>query len=187
MKRPGFLEGVGVALVAGIGGGVLFGALTSVLAAGFVLRLLIAAAGGAYLLYLLRRSDEKVGRITTLTAWVLTSAIIGLLDIGLPLYLLIHLGLLWLIRSLYYHASLISALADLGLVALGLAAALWAIFETDNLFLGLWSFFLVQALFAAIPVDWKKSSNPAAPGQAAPDTFLHARRIADEALRKLSI
>jgi hypothetical protein len=187
MKRPGFFEGVGVALITGIGGGMLFGTLTSIMATGFVLRLLIAAVSGVYLLYLLRRSEEKVGRITTLTAWILISAVIGLLDLGLPLYLAIHLGLLWLIRSLYFHASLISAFTDLGLVAIGLAAALWAIFETGNLFLGLWSFFLVQALFAAIPSDWKKSRNPDMPGQTAPDPFMHARRIADEALRKLSI
>ena len=187
MKRPGFLEGVSVALIAGIVGGMLFDVLLSVLSAGFVLRLLIAGVGGAYLLYLLRRSDEKVGRITTLSVWLLTSAVIGLLDLSLPLYLLIHLGLLWLIRSLYFHTSLISALLDLGLVALGLAAAVWAVFETGTLFLGLWSFFLVQALFTAIPGNWKGSRRPQKAGPHSPDPFLHARGVADEALRKLSI
>jgi len=36
------------------------------------------------------------------------------------MYLLVHLGLIWLIRSLYFYSSVLSALADLGLGGLGL-------------------------------------------------------------------
>ncbi|MBT3093284.1 MAG: hypothetical protein KME58_10345 [Candidatus Thiodiazotropha sp. (ex Lucina pensylvanica)] len=76
MKRPGFLEGVGVALVATIGGGVLFSALTTVFVTDFVLHLLIATMGLIYVIYLLRRSGEKVGRLTSVSVWLAAAVVI---------------------------------------------------------------------------------------------------------------
>jgi hypothetical protein len=185
MKRPGFFEGVGVALAASVVGGVLFGALATVMAGGLVLRGLIAGIALLYLLYLLARSGEPVGRITTVAAWIVAEAGIWLLGLGLPHYLLAHLGLIWLVRSLYFHASLLSALADLALVLFGFAAAVWAAVETGSPFLGLWCFFLVQALFVAIPQRLPPRSAKAATPDAA-DRFQHAHRAAEAAITKLS-
>ncbi|MES9826589.1 MAG: hypothetical protein ABW127_19395 [Candidatus Thiodiazotropha endolucinida] len=186
MKRPGFLEGVGVALVATIGGGVLFSALTTVFVTDFVLRLLITMMGLLYVIYLLRRSGEKVGRITSMSVWLAAAIVVWLMGLSLPFYLMAHLGLVWLIRSLYFYSSLISALADMGLVLFGLAAAVWAVLQTGNLFLSVWSFFLVQALFVFIPNTWKRSSKPAAAVESADDRFQLAHRTAEAALTKLS-
>ncbi|MEW8555834.1 MAG: hypothetical protein AB2605_18740 [Candidatus Thiodiazotropha sp.] len=186
MRRPSFMEGVAVALVASLGVGILFPALTILFAPGFVLRLLIAATGLLYVLYLLRRSGEKVGRISSAALWSMSAALIWLMGLSLPLYLLAHLGLVWLIRSLYYHASLISALLDLALVLFGLAAAVWAMLQTESLFLTLWSFFLVQALFVVIPDIWKRSGGPGVIRDDADDPFQQAYRTAQAALAKLS-
>ncbi|MBT3046080.1 MAG: hypothetical protein AB2728_15550 [Candidatus Thiodiazotropha sp.] len=186
MRRPSFMEGVAVALVASLGVGILFPALTILFAPGFVLRLLIAATGLLYVLYLLRRSGEKVGRISSAALWSMSAALIWLMGLSLPLYLLAHLGLVWLIRSLYYHASLISALLDLALVLFGLAAAVWAMLQTESLFLTLWSFFLVQALFVVIPDSWKRSGGPGVIRDDADDPFQQAYRTAQAALAKLS-
>jgi hypothetical protein len=180
------MEGIGVALAAGISGGLLFSMLTTVFASGFVLRLLIAGMGLLYVLYLLQRSGEKVGRITTLAIWLVMASALWLLGLSLPLYLMAHLGIVWLIRSLYFFSSLFSALADLGLVLFGVTAAAWALLETGNLFLSFWSFFLVQALFAAIPSSWKRSDKPAARARGTEDRFLLAHRAAEAALAKLS-
>ena len=141
MKRPSFMQGVGVALVATIGGGVLFSALTTVFVTDFILRLLIAGMGLLYVLYLLRRSGEKVGRFTSMSVWLAAAVGIWLMGLSLPIYLMAHLGLIWLLRSLYFYSSLISALVDMGLVLFGLAAAVWAMLQTGNLFLSVWSFF----------------------------------------------
>ena len=66
---------------------------------------------------------------------------------GLPLagYVLVHLGLVWLVRSLYYYSGLLPALADLGSALLGAAFAVWAAQRSDSAWLALWCFFLVQA------------------------------------------
>ena len=186
MKRPSFMQGVGVALVATLGVGVLFSALTTVFVTDFVLRLLIAGMGLLYVLYLLRRSGEKVGRFTSMSVWLAAAVGIWLMGLSLPLYLMAHLGLIWLLRSLYFYSSLISALVDMGLVLFGLAAAVWAMLQTGSLFLSVWSFFLVQALFVFIPNTWKRASKPVTAVNVAEDRFQLAHRTAQAALTKIS-
>jgi hypothetical protein len=185
MKRPGFLEGVTIALAASIGGSVIFSALTTVFNADFVLRLLIAVIGLLYVLYLLRRSGEKVGRITTITLWLTSALAVWLMGLSLPLYLMFHLGFVWLIRSLYFYSSLISALADFALVMFGMAAAVWAVLQTGSLFISVWCFFLVQALFVVIPGTWNQTSKPGTVVNSEEDRFQNAYRTAQAALTKL--
>jgi hypothetical protein len=186
MKQPTFFEGAVVALVASIAGSVLFTALTPLFAAAWVLRLLIAGLGLGYILYLFSRSRERIGRTTALAFWTLASGAAWWLAPSLPLYLLLHLGLIWLIRSLYFYSSLLCALADLALGGFALAAAVWASIHTGSLFLGIWCFFLLQALFVAIPasLDRKASERQSPPHRE--DRFRHAHRAAESAMRKLS-
>ena len=186
MKRPSFFEGVGVALAASAVGGVLFTVLATLFAGGFVLRVLIAGMGLLYVLYLLRRSHERVGRITTIALWLVAAGSIWLLDFGLPLYLAAHLGIIWLVRSLYFYSSLFAAAADLGLVAFGIAAAFWAVLATGNWFLGFWCFFLVQALFVVIPTRFRRPGKRGVANPVVEDRFQHAHRVAEAALTKLS-
>jgi len=184
MKRPTFFEGVGVALVASLAGSVLYGALGTVLPSGLVLRLVVAGLGLAYVLYLLGRTSERVGRITTLVAWLVAAGLVWMFVPTLTLYVLLHLGLVWLIRSLYFHASLLAALADLGQSGLALAAGVWALLHTGSLFLALWCFFLVQALFVAIPASPRRGHTAVKPD--ADDHFQQAHRVAEAAVRRLS-
>jgi len=65
----------------------------------------------------------------------------------LPLvaYVLVHVGLAWLVRSLYYYSGVLPALADLGVSVLGTVFAVWAANRSGSAWLAFWSFFLVQA------------------------------------------
>ncbi|MGB5305852.1 MAG: hypothetical protein WBO57_06395 [Gammaproteobacteria bacterium] len=186
MKQPTFLEGVGVALAISLAGGVLYTALDTLAPGGPVLRLLIAGMGLAYVIYLLSRSPVPVGRVTAAAAWALVAGVLWFTHPPLLLYVCIHLGAVWLIRSLYFYSSALSALADLGLNGLGLAAAVWAVTHTGSVFLGIWCFFLVQALFVAIPESVNRKSGAAQAGHAREDRFQHAYRVAETAVRKLS-
>jgi hypothetical protein len=184
MKTPGFFEGVALAFGLSLLGSLAYGALGLLLPTALVLRLVIAGLSLAYLLYLLRRSSERVGRLTTLAVWFAMAAAVWLWPLGLPLYVLAHLCTLWLVRSLYFHGSLVAALADLLLNGLALIAALWAAHRTGSLFASLWCFFLVQALFSSIP-----NPIPGRQGTAGPDPedrFGQAHRAAEAALRRLS-
>jgi hypothetical protein len=186
MKRPSILEGASVALVGSIGAVVFFYTLSTLFSTDFLLYLLIALIGFFYVLYLLRRSGEKVGRIASLTLWTVSALIIWLIGMSLPLYLMAHLGLVWLIRSLYFYSSLISALADSVLVVFGVAAALWAMLQTGSLFVSVWSFFLVQALFVIIPSSWKRSARRGLVLGGEEEPFQNAYQSAESALNRLS-
>lgn len=186
MKRPTFPEGAGIALAASLGGAILFSALSPVLANPGLIKLLIAGLGLAYVIYLLRRSRQRLGRVTMLSGWLIGAILVWLLNPPLVLYLLVHIGMIWLIRSLYFHNSLVSALADLGLCGLGLAAAVWALLQTGSLLLGIWSFFLLQALFSAIPADLRKRPTAGRPEHTRECRFQQAEQAAESALQRLS-
>jgi hypothetical protein len=58
--------------------------------------------------------------------------------------------------------------------------------HADSVFLGIWTFFLVQALFVAVPsADGRRAGSDAGPGPQS-DQFQTAFRNAETALRKLS-
>ena len=186
MKRPGFFEGVGIGLFASLAGTVLFVAFTSVVSTATALSLMIGLLSLAYTAYLLGRSQERVGRLTTFTLWLIAAGAVWLWSPILPIYLLFHIGMVWLVRSLYFHASLLSALADLGLNGMALASALWAAERTGSIFLSLWCFFLVQALFVTLPSWTRQSGQQALPFRQAEDGFQYAHRAAEAALRRIS-
>jgi len=185
MKRPGFLHGVIVAAVFGFFASAIVATLTPFVGFGSVIRLLIPALGLAYLLYLMSRSKERLGRLTTLSLWSALAVVTWLVAPPFPLYLLIHVAAVWLVRSLYFYSGVMPALMDLGLSALSISAAVWAINRSGSVFLATWCFFLVQALFVAIPPTMKGRKKPQQNTATDRENFERARRHADAALRQL--
>lgn len=183
MRTPTFLEGVVVALVASVAGSVLQAALTFLGGTG-ASWLLIALLGLGYALYLLWRSPLRVGRVAALAAWGAVAGLLGLAAPSLALYVALHVAALWLLRSLFFHARPLAALADLALSGAALAAGLWAFAHTGSLLLGLWCFLLVQALFVAIPQGAPARRVAAAPP--ADDRFETAYHVAEAAARRLA-
>jgi len=105
MKRPSFFHGVIVAAVLGFFASAVVAALTPFVGLGAVVRLVIPALGFAYLLYLFSRSEERVGRVATLSLWSALAAVAWWVAPPLPLYLLIHVGAIWLVRRCWIWAS----------------------------------------------------------------------------------
>ncbi len=182
MKRPTFLEGVGVALVASIVGGVLYAVLALLFGWESLLRALIAGLGLAYILYLLNRSQARVGKVTVVSFWLAGAVALWLLHPPFTVYLFFHAGAVWLVRSLYFYGGLIPAVLDLALIAFGLVAAIWAVIGTGSMFVALWCFFLCQALFTGIP----RILRPKRPEPASDAPFERAHRAGQAALRALS-
>jgi hypothetical protein len=102
------------------------------------------------------------------------------------LYLSLHIMAIWLIRSLYYYNSLFSSLTDLLLTVFSLVAAIIAWNMTYSLLLGLWCFFLLQALFIYIPVRFARRNRDEILSTSTGDTFEHAHQTAQLALHKIS-
>lgn len=185
MKSPGIIKGVIVAffisLAAGVAG-LLFGGFVP---APTLLSLILCASTLVYLVYLLKNSNARVGRIVVTSGWALASIAGWLFDIPLMEQVFIQAGIIWLVRSLYFHASIFAALLDFGLICAGLAASAWAIINTGSPATALWSFFLTQSLFGWIPDLAKTQPSDAysTPGQA---PFQSAHRVALDAVRKLT-
>ena len=184
MSTPTFSRGVLVA-----------GALAVVAAAGFAtvmpfvgfgsaVRLGIPAVSLVYILYLLRTSGERTGNIATLSLWSALAIASWWVAPPLPFYVLIHVAAIWLVRSLYFYAGVLPSLMDLGLSLLAICGFVWALSRTGSVLLATWSFFLVQALFVAIPPAIGRRTVSAE--SVDNSTFERARRQADEALRALA-
>lgn len=185
MKRPSFFHGVLVAAVLGFFASAIVATLTPFVGLGAVLRLVIPVLALAYLLYLLSRSKERVGRATTLILWSTLATITWWVAPPLPLYLLIHVGAIWLVRSLYFYSGVMPALLDLGLSSLSVCATVWAIVQSGSVFLATWFFFLVHALFVVIPAAVKGKRNSTINAATDRKKFEHAKRSADQALHQL--
>ncbi len=125
-KPTSFAHGVVAAAVLSVSGAAVLAALTPFLGAGTALRAVIALLGFAYVLYVQSVSGERVGRVTTIVLWLLAATATWVVGVPFVGYVLIHAGLLWLVRSLYFYSGVLPALLDLGLSALGLAFAVWA-------------------------------------------------------------
>lgn len=184
--RPSFLEGVGVAILFSLVGAVFALFLASFFSGGLVLRWLVAALGLVYVIYLLARSRERTGRVTVITAWFTGAVALWLLHPEPPLYVAVHLVMVWLVRCLYFYSSVLSALADLGLTGVSFAVAVWAGMQTHSLLASIWCFFLVQALFATIPANWRKAHAGDVTTRPEQQRFDRAHHAATSAVSKLS-
>jgi len=183
MKRVGFLSNVGVALLLSLLGGAGYAGLRLALGPATALQVVVAGLAGGYLLYLLMRAPERTGRVVAFSAWLAGTAAALMFSPHLGVLLCAQVLMIWLLRSLYFHSSAFAALADLLLSALAVGAGIWAAEQSGSLFMTAWCFFLVQALFVCIPAKFPRSQEDR--DASAPDTFMHAHRAAESAVRRL--
>jgi len=186
MKTPNVIDGLVVAILIAGGAALASLLLGSVFGKAALLHLVLPAATMFYLLYLLRRSGARIGRLVTLAAWSVASLSCWLLDVSLAQQALVQAGLIWLVRSLYFHDSLIAAALDGGLVTVGIAAGVWALVNTGSAVAALWCFFLLQSLFFWIPdlTGGRPAETRLHPQDHA--RFQVAHRVATDAVRQLT-
>ena len=176
------LIGAAIAAVLAVAAGATFAGLTVSLTQSLAVRIVVTLLAGSYALYLMYQSNERTGRIVTVAGWCVGATVIGAFVPTLTLFLIAHTCLIWLVRTLYFHESTLTALSDLGLSALALASGIWALRSSYSLSLATWSFFLVQALFVMLP-----SLQPRTPqADDGNHAFQRAQRSADAALRRLA-
>jgi hypothetical protein len=186
MKNPGIIDGVMVALVISLSAGAASLVLGGFIAYATLFNLVLCGSTLIYLVYLLKRSKAKVGRVVVIAGWAAASLGCWLLEVPLFTQVLVQAGIIWLVRSLYFHGSILATALDFGLVSVGLAASAWAMVNTGSLGGALWSFFLVQALFSWIPNLARKRSGDLYRNQHDQSSFQSAHRVALDAVRKLT-
>jgi hypothetical protein len=186
MNMPRLTDGVIIAIAISIGVGVAGFVLAGLIPSTRLFSVLVGLATLAYLIYLLKHSGAKVGKVVAISSWILLFAACWMLEVGLVKQILLQAGVIWLVRSLYFHRSLFSAALDLGLISVGLTSAAWTVNNTGSLATAMWSFFLTQALFFWIPDITAKQSDHPGFASHRQDPFQSAHQIALDAVRKLT-
>ncbi|MCB1858981.1 MAG: hypothetical protein KDI63_11935 [Gammaproteobacteria bacterium] len=186
MSRPTFLEGAMLALLISLTAAILHALLLIRLPVDLALYPLITTLSLGYIVYLLYRSHQPLGRFTVFAAWLLATLVAALLSPSPLAFLMVQVAAIGLVRSLYFYSSVLSALMDFSLCGLGLGAAGWAIQQSGSIVAAVWCFFLVQALFVAIPPALDPSLSGTAAKQRAGDRFDQALDDAEAAVRKLN-
>ena len=210
-RKRSFMAEVGFALVLALVVGAVGLTLALLVPPGTAVRLVVAGVGLAFVARTLGRAAEPTGRVTVAVVWTLAAVALwfagtAATGTGLALYVAIHVGMIWLVRSLYAYSRVTEALLDLGLTALAASFAVWALVRTDGFFLPVWCFALGQALHVAIPGIAARLAAPregihaarTAAGRTAAgrggneardradENFARARIAADEALTRLA-
>ena len=187
MKGPGILKGILVAVIASLATGFLNASFPLIFSSFTSNSLIILSLALGYLLFLLKHAEIKRGRIVVIVTWLALNLGGLLLGISLVEQMLLQLLIIWVARSLYFHGSIVAALLDLILIVMASGAAVWAALQTDSLITAVWSFFLCQSLFGSIP-DLSRKTNPQSQACiTSNDHFENAYRVAQEAVRKLSL
>ena len=189
MKRPSFWREVGVALALSIVGAIAYRGAAFFIGSATALHLVIAALGIAYAVLLLRGVQARAGRMIAVVAWLLLDVTLFIFDPALMLWLLAQAFAIWLLRCWCCYGSLVAALADGALGLFAVTAAMVGAAYSHSLFLALWSFFLVQALFVLIPDTLRPRIAAAIAFDQSchdEDRFDQAHRSAEAAVRRLT-
>jgi hypothetical protein len=184
--KPSVTREIALGFVLSLVGAAFAASLPLALPAGGVYRVVVAALGLAYVLYRLSRATDRVGRVVTVLVWCAAAIATWLMAPSFAVYVAVHAGLIWLVRTFYVHSDLRAAAVDLGLTVMSLAFAVWALRRTESFLLGAWCFFLIQAMHVAIPKWLAKRVTTHGGGDLPADRFAEAHRAAQEALKRLA-
>ena len=115
------------------------------------LKATISLAALAYISYVLKEAELKVGKVSIFFLQSVTQLILLLAITPLDVIIGSNLLAIWLVRTFYLHRNLVDSIGDIVVLIAGLAASSWALKESHSLLLGFWSFFLVQSLLVFLP------------------------------------
>ena len=186
MKTATFFEGVFIALIIGFISSVLLFTLSSFFPTNILIRGLISGISIAYIVYLLSRSNERLGRIIVMTILLISISTLWFAWPPITFFIFGHMTIIWLVRSLYFYSSLVSSLTDLALNFSSLFIAFAVANHTDSIFLTLWCFFLMQALFVLIPKSIQKPNSHSSISLNNDEEFQHSFQAAQAAFQQLS-
>lgn len=153
----GFGHGVVIAFAIAAPSALVFSAAALLGPTEGVLKVLLALGAGSYLGAMFYRKKLRFGRLVLPLAWLLAAGVIQVTSSSLSGFVIAHVAAMWFTRTLICHASLLSALIDLGLSALAYCTAIASFWHSGSFGLSVWCFYLVSALHAFIPSRWDRS------------------------------
>lgn len=187
MKKPTFSEGVLVAFCLALISVLVHTTASILFRTGIAEMIVVSVSTALYAGYLVYRSGEKTGRLVCAVCVTVLIVLSWLLNMTFLLVPAVLIFSVWIIRTLYFHNSTLSSIADLVLQGFAGGLALWASFQTGSTFIIVWSFFLVQALFVLIRNPYGKARHSAVqnPTQRNSELFDTAHHQAEQSFEKL--
>lgn len=184
--RITLLSGIAVAIVISLVAALLLFFLTNPISPRGAGELSMMVSTAIYLRWLFRRRSIKVGQVALGISWICIALCVFLFTWHWLLVLALCAFSIWIVRSLLFYRSFLSACCDAGLIAAGLAFAAFALDQTNSLVFAIWCFFLMQALAGFIPAQWQRlTSGVCAASTAARSTFDRSFEVAEQALRDI--
>jgi len=184
MSRPGFFESIIVAVIFSVVVALVFTVMSAFFPTRWLLQALITGGSFIYILYLLYRSTEKSGRVAVATLWLVYALAAWAFAPSILIMLFAHVAAIWLVRTLFYHNSLLIAVCDLGLIIFSVLATIWTLLHTHSVLLATWVFFLLQSLYSILPEKLQAPTRQQPQAQA--NEFERAYSAAQTAVRQLS-
>ena len=194
MSTLSFFRGALVALVLSISASLIYFATTMIFTSDLAIRATISSVTFAYVLYLLSRTDTAFGKLSFVSFYLISSALLLMFWPVTLEHALFSVGFIWLVRTVYYHSNFYYALVDLMFSVVSFMAALGAIAQSHSIFMSFWSFFLTQALILPIlhhffnkGVLFGQQNDACQPhGNGSEQRFYQAHNNAKQALVKLA-
>lgn len=150
MTTLSFFRSALVALVLSISASLIYFSSSMFFSSGMAIRLTLSAVTFGYVLYLLSKTNTAFGKLSFISLYLVSSALLLILWPVTLEHALFSVGFIWLVRTVYYHSNFFYALIDLVFSAVSFTAALGAIAQSHSIFMSFWSFFLTQALILPV-------------------------------------
>lgn len=153
---------------------------------GFALRGVMLLLVASYLVVVMVRHPRKTGVLAIPSMLLMMNCVLWVSGTSIWVTLVLNVMALSAVRSVYAYQSLILATADMLISMIALFIALAVFSYQQSIFLSFWSFFLVQALTAFLPVHFTlKTVGEKRSDYSVDSSFQRAQRQAERALDKL--
>lgn len=149
-------------------------------------RLVLLGCAAGYGLWTLRVADAKVGRLVAAVAFTALAMALIIWNPNPWAWIGSLLAFNWLLRCLYRHDSLLASVTDAGLSMIALSIGIASLQHTHSLWIGLWCFFLTQALHHVIPKGWGARSARNESSNVISNPFDQAFRASEAAFSRLA-
>ena len=180
MNQAAFSNQVIFGLVVSIAATAIFTVLAPFVSTVMLVQAVIAGLALSSVIYLATGKKAKVGFVSLLALWLTVSVSLSWWQVSPGVFAAAQVLIVWISRSVYFARSLPFSLVELGCCLLAYGTALLTGFHTENLFLALWSFYLVLSLSYWIPVPPNLTA-----GSYDQQKFNQAYRAAESALARL--
>lgn len=187
MKKPTVTQGILLAALISVISIPLWALLTFFFYDYAAWRIFVLVIACIYIFYLLAAHQSSVGKISL--GVLSLSVFFGLAIIVIsPLTLFLScLGVIWIVRVFLRYSSILPAILDGALCLLAFAGLLVSYSLTASIFVGTWTFLLIQSLSALIPRKFTRSNFTCSVKSDCPvDPFASAYETAQQAIRALS-